>query len=219
MTVLRIAPPIGLLLALLVACGRVSGPTAEPSAEGEASAPERPDPATRSADATQIPAGAATLTPGGGPDPAGTPDVHSATDLEALLPDEVDGAPLTKFSYSGEDAAATAVAGLDDEFLGRLAATFGKTLDDASIAVATDAEEQIFLAAIHLDGVSGEEMLEYAVEDDDAWGTFGFEETTLGGKTVAAAPDGGLYLYGAGEVLFEIIGEPALAEDAISQLP
>ena len=159
----------------------------------------------------------------GGPaaSPSGVPhstltaaDVHGAPDLEALLPAEVDGITLTRASYTGQTL--TEVAGFDSTTLERLLDEVGADTDDLTVGIAGDPSGRLMIAAIRVDGVTADEIVDFFVRDMDE---FTFQDRAVAGKTVTTTQSGGIYFYPSADVMFEVVGEGALAEDAIAQLP
>ena len=146
--------------------------------------------------------------------PAASLDVHGAADLEALLPERLGEVDLTRASYTGE--AVTRVAGFDSTMLEGLLEDVGATTDDLSVGIAGDTGGQVLIAAIRVDGVSPDETVDFFVGEMD---DYRFEERTVAGKTVMTTAGGGIYFYPSGDVMFEIVGENALAEEAIAELP
>ena len=121
---------------------------------------------------------------------------------------------LTTASYRGD--AVTEVVGFDSTMLEAMLADVGATMDDLSLAVAGDEAGTVLVAAIRVDGVPGEQVVDFFVRDMEE---FGFEERTVEGKRVTTTGGGGIYFYAADDVMFEILGEASLAEEAIAQLP
>jgi len=204
----RLALALIIGLALLVA-GCTSAPPADsPAADATADGDATPAPTDGDEAPTE------TESAGDGDD-GGVGNPGGATDLEALLPDEVNGIQLTKYSYDGgsldEDTAGFSLEGL--------ASAAGVTPDEVSLAVAADqANNAVTIFAIRIDGRSGEQAMDALIENDDTGLQEAVEEANVGGKDVLTA-GGYVYLYAAGDVLFQVYAEGAAAEDALSQLP
>ena len=200
---------VGLTL-LLAACSGAPA-NSSPAADATADQDGRPTAAETGGEDD----GSASETEDAGDDGAGGANPGGATDLEALLPDEVNGVQLTKSSFSGEQIE-TAGFSLDD-----LVAAAGVSPDDISLAMANDQSGgQISIIAIRIEGRSGEQALEALLESDTTGLAEAVREATVGGKEVLVSEIGGaIYLYAADDVVFELLADEASAEDALSQLP
>lgn len=204
---LALALVIGLALLVAGCSGAPAGTPAPNATEGGGGAAESPDEGD----------GAPTETESGGDgdDDGGVANRGGATDLEALLPDEVNGVQLTKASFDG--------GSLDEETSGfsleGLASAAGVSPDEISFATAVDqANGDVTIFAIRIEGRSGEQTLDALLENDDTGLEAAAQEANVGGKDVLTA-SGVVYLYAADDVLFQVYATEAFAEDALSQLP
>ena len=207
---LRFAPA-GLLalLILMAACssgGTSASATASPTAAASSEA------ASESADASASDALPSIDLP------------NSDAELEELLPDEIGGVTLTKFSMRGAEFMTQGDQEFTD-FLDRINAE----ADDVSVAfgVSMDASQSgTGVFAFQVRGTDNDVLLDElagSLEDDGT--ATGFEDANVGGKDVrrAAAGDdaqGSVYLYGVGDIVFFITttDEDAAAE-VLSDLP
>lgn len=142
----------------------------------------------------------------------------SAADLEAILPDEIGGQPVTKLSMAGDEFIGS---GQTDEsfedFLGRV----GAEPDDVSVAFAfSTSQAGSGVIAFRVAGASQDEMLGAFQAASDAEGdVVGWTDANVGGKSVKVATqvDGAtpMYLYPRGDILF-IVTAPS--EDAAAEI-
>lgn len=200
-----------LALALLAAaCG--GGGTAS-TAPGSA-APATPAPAT-SAPATPEPAPT---------DDGSVPEISllpgTASELEAMLPSNVNGVAFAKTSFGGGTLPATIPVG-DDE-LGKFLQDNGKSLADVSLAMATPTDPSkanTFVMAFQVKGVDGTKLAEALAGTSSG----DLQQATVGGKQVlqAGTVGMGLTLYVKGDVVFYILafGDAALTEGIVAALP
>jgi hypothetical protein len=157
------------------------------------------------------------------PDPLASFDLNQDQALEELLPDEVGGTELTKFSVAGEEFFGSA----DPQFQAFLDRV-GATADDVSAAFAQlpsgDGTDSI--GAIRVAGTDTnrlEDEFRNAVETGET-GAVELEQVNLGGKDVWTGVDQEqqttIYFYAAGDVLFFVqTNDEPVAEEVISQLP
>jgi hypothetical protein len=144
-----------------------------------------------------------------------------ASDLEAMLPSEVNGVTFEKGSFDGSTfPGGIPVGDGDDEFVQFLRDN-GKSLNDVSIAVATPTSTDVggsMVMAIRVDGMPSDKMLEWVTQDASDT-----EKTTIGGKEVygAGAAGFGAYFYVKGDTVFYVLsmGGENLAEGIFKQLP
>jgi hypothetical protein len=159
---------------------------------------------------------------GASPDPLASFDLNQDRALEELLPDEIGGEQLMKFSFAGEEFFGSA----DPEFEAFLESV-GATSDDVSAAFAQlPGGESSTVGAIRIAGAD-EETLENefrnTVEDAEE-GAVELEEEDIGGKDVWTGFDeesqSNVYFYAASDVLFFVqTTDEAQAEEVFSQLP
>ena len=156
----------------------------------------------------------ATQEPGEDGDDDGVANPGGATDLEALLPDEVAGIELTKASFNG--------ANIDEEAgfnLEGIASAAGAQLEDVSLATAVDeANGVVTIFAVRIEGLSGEQTMNAALENDDTGLSESVEEANIGGKDVLTS-GGVVHLYASDDVLFQVYAAEGVAEEVFSQLP
>lgn len=202
-------------LALVVgACGGASTPTASPAAPATeaASSVEPASPAPSTAAASTEPAGS-------GPQVSLQPG--AATDLEAMLPDDVNGTTLRKGSFDGSSLAASGVP-LDTGGLAPILKATGKTVADVRMAIGSPADQaslgKLTIVALQIRGVPAESLLPLFPNG----ATQGMQKATVGGKSVlqAGATGFSVLIYLKGDVLFYVLGaDPTLTEAAVSKLP
>ncbi len=149
----------------------------------------------------------------------------NAKDLEALLPNELGGAPLTKFSMTGADFMTQGDSNKAfTDFLQRL----GAQPDDISVASAFSATtaQGAGMFAFRVKGAdSGKLTDEFkkSVETDTPGITWSTQ--TLAGKSVQVAATGKdtgqkTYLYVREDIVFAVIAsDDATAGEALSKLP
>jgi hypothetical protein len=157
------------------------------------------------------------------PNPLASFDLNQDRALEDLLPDEVGGAQLQKFSFAGEEFFGTA----DEEFQTFLERV-GATSDDVSAAFAGDQTGE-FTGAIFAIRVAGADTNELEEEFRNAAanaeeGAVDVEERNVGGKDVWTGFDPEqettIYFYAAGDILFFVQhDDEAVAEEILSQMP
>lgn len=215
------------LLALVVAgvLAACNGDQASPEAQETAAASPVAQ-ATEEATEEPTPEETAAETEGEGegasPDPLASFDLNQDQALEELLPDEVGGTELVKFSIAGADA-----FGGGEEFQGLLD-RLGASADDVSAASAGDAAGalDVQIAAFRIAGADTDDLEQEfvrLVEESEA-GAVELEERNIEGKDVWTGVDEeqgmGVYFYAAGDVVFLVqTNDEQLAEEAISQLP
>ncbi len=205
--------PAGLLALILVAAACSSGTSATPSASASASAMDSV--ASESAAASES-ASASDALP--------SIDLPSeAADLEDILPDEIGGEPVQKFSMTGDSFLSSGQG--DEEF-----AEFLERLDadasDVSVAFAfTMSEASSGVFAFRVAGASQDQLLdEFEAASDDAGDTSGWSDATVGGKQVRTAvqedEDVAMYLYPRDDIIFIVTAASEdAAADALAALP
>lgn len=146
---------------------------------------------------------------------------RNATELEALLPDTLGGAQLTKFSMKGSDFVSQSNNAELKSWLNGL----GKSLNDVSAAYAFDISggSQTGIFAFRVNGVDHDTLLnglKQAMQTGDA--SASWSSATVGGKSVFKATASGetTYLYGTADLVFFVVAnDAATAADALSALP
>jgi len=212
-----LAGALAALLVLVAACG--GSATQAPGATPGPAATEAPQP-------TEAPAATPEPTPTQGPTEEG-PDASlapgAAGELEAMLPDEVNGVAFQKGSFDGETVPGGIPLGEGDDALATFLSDNGKTLRDVKIAVASPADTAAgggtLVMAIQVEGVAQDKLEEFAASSMDEG-----EKSTVGGKEVYGAGMAGFgaYVYVKDDVIFYVLsmGGDASATDAIfEQLP
>lgn len=133
---------------------------------------------------------------------------HAAPDLEAVLPNDIAGTPVSKVSFSGETLTTSGV-------LGPALRALGKQPSDAAAALSggDTGPVTITMAAIRVNGVSAAALLQAltvagaaAPSAQSSIGTL-----TLGGKQVTTVTNGGssattTYAYASGDILYTANG-------------
>lgn len=142
------------------------------------------------------------------------------TALEARLPDSLNGVRLCKASFRGHTILGRSPS-VDDL---ALLARFGKTIDDYTMAMATEPTASLdSLGAIRLPGVDGAQFLSaYLSTSQKANARLEVAPDTLGGKKVMAMtdPDGTTYIYANGDTLFfALSADPGWAASGLAALP
>jgi len=209
MTLDRKALAAGLATLLLVAaCGgaATTAPSASPDATDPPAATETPTEAS-----TETPAAVETEEPVG---------PGAATDLEAMLPSEVNGVTFQKASFDGSTfPGGIPIGGGDEEFLQFLEDN-GKSLEDLRVAIASPTNTESggsMVMAIQVKGLAGDKFLEFATADMTD------QKTTIGGKEVFGAGMAGFgaYVYPKDDVVFYVLvtGGEDLSEGIFQQLP
>lgn len=205
----RKALAAGLATVLLVAaCGGAA--TSAPSASPDATEPPA---------ATETPTEAPTATPAvvATEEPIGP---GAATDLEAMLPSEVNGVAFQKTSFDGSTFPGGIPIGGDDEEFLQFLEDNGKTLEDLRVAIASPTNTESggsMVMAIQVAGLPGDKFLEFATADMTD------QKTTIAGKEVFGAGMAGFgaYIYPKGDVVFYVLvtGGEDLSEGIFQQLP
>jgi hypothetical protein len=203
------------ILLLVAACGgsATPSPTATPASEAsQAPAASEAAAASEAPAASQEASAAPNVSTGPG----------SAADLEAMLPSQINGVAFQKTSFNGGIIPGGIPIGQGDQDLGKFLADNGKSLSDVSIAMASATGASALgslVMAIQIKGMPSDKML--------AWATSGsgdMPKTTLGGKDVYGAAQGGLgaFIYVKDDVLFYVLsmgGDPTMAEAIVKALP
>lgn len=154
------------------------------------------------------------------PTPSPVPDeaiLHAYPELEARLPSDVDGHPMSKVSVPAppEQQSARTL-----ELLRRLSSTPA----DLQVAVATSADgSDIQVGAMRVVGADGVQIVVnfQSVEEADPASTAVYGATTIAGKRLLTrtAESQLTYLYPAEDIMFMLSGEIRLVEEALAQLP
>lgn len=181
---------------------------------------------------------ASTPTPSPTPSPTPTPEASpsnalpsfnlpsNAKELEALLPNTLGGAKLTKASMKGSDFVTS--AGSSPELKAWLD-TVGKSLNDVSAAYAFDLTGTVPSAvfAFRVNGVDNAKLIDALKKsmDTSAKTTLNWTSGNVGGKNVQQVSDPNttgstLYVYGTADIVFFVTTKSAtIAAEALSHLP
>ena len=224
----QVVAPLAIVL-LLAACSAT--PAAPPSESPEAT--PRPTATPRATVAPSPDASPSPIASSAGSSSAQVIDLHDAPELEALLPSEVAGRPLYRWSAQGVNYLGR-VLGLTDAELATAEedlAIDGLVLDDLIQATAgRDSldDPPYFVIVLQIRGYLAQKLGPRTYVDHPEAGEF--EQVTIGGKQVwRGVPEmveqtehlrGTPYVYLSGEYGFAIVtDDPAWAADAIAQLP
>ncbi|MEP7082051.1 MAG: hypothetical protein ABI841_03635 [Chloroflexota bacterium] len=152
----------------------------------------------------------------------------SAPELEALLPDEIDGAETVKFSMGGAELMADEEgSGVDPEFIAFLE-RLGAQPDDISIAFAfsfTEAGDSAGIGAFRVEGASSDELEREFMATMETEGEVDWQSANLAGKDVMTAADPDtegniLYIYTVGDIVFFVTTpDEAVATELLGTLP
>lgn len=153
----------------------------------------------------------------------------SAPELEALLPDEIDGAETVKFSMGGAELMADQEgSGVDPEFIAFLERLDAQP-DDISVAFAfsfTEAGGSSGIGAFRVEGASSDELEREFMATMETDGTVvDWQSASIAGKDVqtAADPDtegNTVYIYTAGDIVFFVTTpDEGTAAELLEPLP
>jgi hypothetical protein len=139
---------------------------------------------------------------------------HAAPDMEALLPDTIDGRPVIKESRTG-------VEGLTDDDPALKA--FGKQPADLGAASGsvkpTDDRTAIFVGVLRLVGVPGEQLMAFELEQASGAKV---SRVSLGGHEVTYVDYGAwpIWMYATGELVYQVgMTDEATAAAFFATLP
>jgi len=180
--------------------------------------------------------GAATPTPSPTPTPAPTPSTDAsgqqlpsfslpsnAKELEALIPDTLGGAKVTKASMKGSDFVNSSSSNPE---LKTFLDSVGKSLNDVSAAfgfVAGGSSGSAVLA-FRVQGVDNSRLIDEFKKSANSSGTMTWTSANVGGKNVQQAKDPdtqvNTYLYGTADLLFLVeTNDTKIAQEALQHLP
>jgi hypothetical protein len=153
----------------------------------------------------------------------------SAPELEAILPDEIGGAEVVKFSMGGPELMADEEgSGIDPEFIAFLE-RLGARPEDISMAFAFSVSpegDSAVIGAFRVAGASSDELeREFLATMESEGGAVEWESATVGGKDVQTADDpdtegNSLYVYTAGDIVFFVTTpDEATAAELLEPLP
>jgi hypothetical protein len=197
------------LAIVVAACGGSSGASG-PATQGPATqAPTTQAPATRGPAAT------------GGLQSIDTSSFHADQDLEALMPKDIGGEPVTVLSMTGD---AFLIQGSSPEFEAALAA-LGKTAADLSVAFGGNTK--ITIIAFQVDGAPADQILNalFTAYQQSTQATV--TDVTISGKAVkkitpASTAESLSYIYAVRDVVFSVGGTAlteALLNETFQKLP
>jgi hypothetical protein len=206
----------GLGLALMLsACG------------GTSTATKAPDATSSAAPATQAPTEAPTVS--AAPDASAAAEstgtepsfaAGAASDLEAMLPDEVNGVKFAKTSFDGSSLGAAGM-GVNSGDLEPLLKKYGKTVSDVRVAIAAPPNATsgttAMVVALQVKGVPAAELIGATGQDVSTLG-----KKSIAGKDVLTAGAGGfsVAIYTKDDVVFEILlADEAMTEAILQKLP
>jgi hypothetical protein len=138
------------------------------------------------------------------------PSLNADLDLEALLPDDLGGEPVQKFSMKGDSFLGSGGTGTAE--LDAVLNQAGKTPADLSVAFAGTPSSDISLIAYRIKGVPAETFFQAFLAAAQQNAQVTSSDTSLGGKSVKKLVStdtdiGTVYVYASGDVLFVIGGE------------
>lgn len=149
----------------------------------------------------------------------------AVAELEALIPDTVGGVTMSKTSTQGNDYLVSSGA---DPAIVQFLQDLGVSPSDVSMAVGTgfsaDSSTGVVILVFRAAGADSARLVSAfkAATDADSSSPLAWSSTTLGGKQVEQADNGGqtTYLYVKGDVLFFISAtDTTFAEEILSGLP
>jgi hypothetical protein len=238
---LRTALGAALTAAALAACGQAvvtNSPT--PAATVTPAAPASHASATASASTASASALTSAVAPSGSVTPEPTQDLsaglpHLDARLEDLLPSEIGGIPLEKLSlplstYMASETCSATNPCSDKALYTPWLVAFGKTPDDATLAVATDltGRENVIVQAFKVPGVDGTRLAAgfKTTAQNAGWPT---AAKSIADKTVAEIIDEArvnldlvsiAYVYAKGDVMYLVAtDDPALLLEVMILLP
>jgi hypothetical protein len=164
---------------------------------------------------------------GGGAPSSAAVQAYSAAELEALIPNEIGGTALQKFSMQGDEFVSSGGATEETEqFLDGL----GVSTDDVTVAagygISTDTGDPFAAFVFQAEGAGSERLISVFKQalDSDRDAPLEWEATSVGGKPVDQAADSErdshVYLYATGDVLFYLAATQVDdAAEALEALP
>lgn len=128
-------------------------------------------------------------------------DADVRAQLDAILPAEIGGHQLTEQPVS-------------DMGVEEMVAAVGAEPADLTVANAGSAEAGIVIVAYKVEGVSGHAIVNAFRDQAD------YDEVQIAGKRVLRfAAGGGVHLYATDDVAFQLHGDGAVVEEALTKLP
>jgi hypothetical protein len=149
------------------------------------------------------------------PSPTPNTAVHAFLDLEARLPDSINGTPTEKFSLVSDPELQTPKT---LEVLRRL----GSAPTDLQLAKATASGVDITIAAMRIVGADASRaaLAFEQVDEGDPHSTSTYAAAVVAGKRVLVRTTGNViaYLYPVGDVLFVVDGRRDFVEEALTKI-
>lgn len=153
----------------------------------------------------------------------------SAPELEALLPDEIDGTEVVKFSMGGAELMADEEgSGVDPEFIAFLERLDAQP-DDISIAFAftfTEAGDSAGIGAFRVEGASSDDLeREFMATMETDGEVVDWQSASIAGKDVQTAADpetegSFVYIYTVGDIVFFVTTpDEDVAAELLGPLP
>ncbi len=136
---------------------------------------------------------------------------HDVPELEAILPEEIDGISLILNSFQGRESIEAGGFDVED-----VATSLDRDLDDVSIATATLGDEELEIFVLRIEGASGDEIQQAFHPDVEGYEPFSF------GSVVSPASPGepSIFIWTGDELYVEILTtERYFADVVISELP
>jgi len=221
MTARRIAGPLGILATALVAAACSGTPAATGAG---ATTPAATTPAATTAVIT--PTEVATVGPAASSPPFSIGLPSGDKDLEALLPDQLGGKPMTKLSMTGDQFLGMGEGSGSSELQAALG-TLGKT--PADLSVAFGGTDDVTIVAWQVKGVPGPTILQGLTNAYEAAQNGTLSDANFAGKSVKkfvpsdpSSGDGTVYIYTHDDVVYIVGGDKAtdaLLTEAFSKLP
>lgn len=148
----------------------------------------------------------------------------NAKELEALIPDTLGGAKVTKASYKGSDFINSSSS--NEEFKAWLNSV-GKSLNDVSAAFGfvTSGTSGSAVFAFRVQGVDNAKLIDaFKTSEASSNSTMTWTSANVGGKNVQQSTDPdtktAIYLYGTADLLFFVsTNDPKIAAEALSHFP
>jgi len=149
--------------------------------------------------------------------------LHGDAALEAMLPDQIGGTTLQKFSFQGAGAFSSGASGSQElqDALGQI----GKSPNDVSFAVAASTDGSVTIGAFRVNGADANNVVSAFIQAGEKAnpGTT-VSDASISGKSVKKVVDPSetkpTYVYAHGDVMFFVQAESdALLNEVFSKLP
>ena len=148
----------------------------------------------------------------------------AVADLEALIPDKVGSMTMQKTSTKGDEFISSSDS---DPAVAKFIEDLGVSPGDISLAIGfgftADGSSSLGMFVFRAQGADTNRLISAFKEanDQDRATPLTWSTTSIGGKQVETATEDSttFYLYAKNDVLFYLSGDPASAEEAISELP